>query len=541
MAARDALAHSEPILTQILTDVLAHSPNLRLALLTECGRTVHNATANVLFKTFLLPDDDQAVNPVVRNPARYATRIKTLIVVDPPRQHESSTLFELEETEGEDQVARPLSGRRVRDILEKCDTMEELIWASSVPPPDGICEARFPPNSISSFMTNYTLKHSVPPDNIPPLKWDALSLTVLPPLAYLRLVRLSQAGASALASHPPDVQHLDLDFVWLDDWVCERLARIPRLKRVTLGTGGTKLTDRGVGALVEGCEALEVLELVEVQGRLSKSLWSNVVLSPTLHTLKIALSESGPHHSWTADHLLSLPLLVGLDQLTRLSITRTYNGHGQIDDVAIAKPVPRDLVDALRECTKVQHLECDWWAWGIDDLKELVEGCVHLQTLRITLDAPFARLLSLTSSFAHLARLTHLYVSVLSTHAPSAPPSPVLQTPGVSPLGLVNGYGIGVGVGGIMIGSPTSSPLSLTRSLKSPAKLVISVPLPESESPVASPVVGAGNTNEVLLDNTVHDAVVPPLRDVRKFMRRCPKLVLLGCVLFIHKGQNANG
>ncbi|CAE6440152.1 unnamed protein product [Rhizoctonia solani] len=514
MAARDALAHSEPILTRILTSVLAQSPSLQQALLTECGRSFHNATANVLFKTFILPDDDQALNPVVQNPARYAPRIRTLVVVDPPRRHEASTLFELEGTEQEqeqEQGARPLSGRRVTNILERCENLQELIFTTHTP-------------HLKRFSFAPT---SVPPDTIPALKWDALSLAVLPPLAYLHLARLSQAGASALASHPPDVQHLELDFVWLDDWVCERLARIPRVKRITLGTGGTKLTDRGVGALVEGCEALEVLELVEVQGRLSKSLWSNVELSPTLHTLKIALSESGPHHSWTADHLLSLPLLVGLDQLTRISITRTYNGQGgQIDDVAIAKLVPKDMVDALRECNKVQHLECDWWAWGVDDLKDLVEGCVNLQTLRITLNAPFARLLSLTSLFAHLAHLTHLYVSIPLAHAPSTPPSPLLQTPGMSPLGLVNGYGIGVGVGGIMIGSPTSSPLSLTRSLKSPAKLVISVPLPESESLAASPVVGAGNTNEVL-DSTVLDTVIPPLRDVRKFMRRCPKLVLL--------------
>ncbi|CEL61096.1 hypothetical protein RSOLAG1IB_04336 [Rhizoctonia solani AG-1 IB] len=505
MAARDALVYSEAILTQILTSVLAHSPNLRVPLLAECGRSFHNATANVLFKTCLLPDSDEALSPVVRNPARYALRIRTLVVIDPPREHEESTLFELEETdeEGEEQ---------------------ELVWGSSVPPPDGICEifTTFTPNlKRFSFAPS-----SLPRDNTPPLKWDAPSLSVLPPLAHLRLTRLSQSGASALASHPPDVQHLELDFIWLDDWVCERLARMPRVKRMTISTGGTKLTDRGVGALVEGCEALEILELVEVQGRLSKSLWSNVELSPTLHTLKIALSESGPHHSWTADHLLSLPCLVGLDRLTTISITRTYNGQGQVDDVAVAKPVPRDIVDALAACNKVKHLECDWWAWGADELKELIEGCVNLETLRITLDAPFARLLSLTSSFAHLAHLTHLYVSVLSTHAPSAPPSPVLQTPGVSPFGLVNGYGIGMGVGGIMIGSPTSSPLLLTRSLKSPAKLVLPVPLPESESPVTSPVVGAGNTNEVIESPTV-DTVVPPLRDVRKFVRRCPKLVLL--------------
>lgn len=115
-------------------------------------------------------------------------------------------------------------------------------------------------------------------------------------------------------------------------------------------------------------------------GRLSKALWASVELPLTLRTLKIALSESGPHHSWTADHLLSFPSLSGLDQLTRISVTRTYPAScGVVDDIAVAKPVPQDVVSALAGCRHVEHLECDWWAWGVDDLKELVEGCTGIQ------------------------------------------------------------------------------------------------------------------------------------------------------------------
>jgi hypothetical protein len=216
---------------------------------------------------------------------------------------------------------------------------------------------------------------------------------------HLTLSRLSQAGASALAANPPDARSLALDFVWLDDFVCERLGRAS-LKKLVLGTGGTKLTDRGVGALMDGCEALEELELVEVQGelfgrmtslllivrigRLSKTLWSNVELPSTLSSLKIAMSESGPHHSWTADHLLSLPSLMSLTQLARISITRTSAGLGPMDDVAVAKPVPQEMVRALAACRQVKHLECDWWLWGVDELKGLVEGCASLQVSSFT-------------------------------------------------------------------------------------------------------------------------------------------------------------
>ncbi|KAG8740601.1 peroxin [Ceratobasidium sp. 428] len=296
---------------------------------------------------------------------------------------------------------------------------------------------------------------------------------------------------------------------------------------------------------MDGCEALEELELVDVQGRLSKTLWANVELPLTLDSFKIAMSEGGPHHSWTADHLLSLPSLTSLAQLSRISITRNL-GTGLVDDVAVAKPVSREMMRALAGCDQVEHLECDWWLWSVDELKELVEGCVSLQTLRVALDAPFAKLLTLTSSFAHLLHLARLYVTIPSAHAPSAPPSPTLNTPGLSPLALSNGYTIGgtysaggISIGPASIGSPTSSPLSLARSLKSP-KLAMPLPLPTAatngdvmDSPVTpggslamAQSFGAGNMNEQMETAGV-DAVLPPLRDVRKFVRRCPKLVLV--------------
>ncbi|KAG8746975.1 peroxin [Ceratobasidium sp. 414] len=581
MTTLNALLHSEPILTRILNEVFRpgelQSHALRLPLLAECGRAIHAATANVLFRTVVLPDDDAQFSftdangippigdsyvnghqhqqlgqarPLIRNHARYAPCLRVLVVADPVYSHvapkRESTLFELEAHGGEDEDAeedgiRPVSGAHLETLLKGCTKLEEMTLATYAP---HLKRFTFSPNSVAA----------------PVLKWDAPSISHLPPLTHLALSRLSQAGASALAANPPDARSLALDFVWLDDFVCERLARAS-VRKLVVGTGGTKLTDRGIGTLMEGCEALEELELVDVQGepsiqmavgllmrgtgRLSKTLWANVELPLTLNALKISMSESGPHRSWTADHLLSLPSLTSLTQLTRISITRTL-GTGPIDDVAVAKPVPREMVRALAECDQVGHLECDWWLWSVDELKELVEGCVSLQTLRITLDAPFTKLLTLTSSFAHLLHLVKLYVAIPIAHAPSAPPSPTLNTPGLSPMVLTNGFSVGgtYSTGGISIGpasivSPTSSPLSLARSLKSP-KLAMPLPLPTATTTVdvmESPVTpggslsmaqsfGAGNMNE-RMETVVVDAVLPPLRDVRKFVRRCPKLVLL--------------
>jgi hypothetical protein len=106
-------------------------------------------------------------------------------------------------------------------------------------------------------------------------KWNALSLPLLSnlPITVLVLNRLSQSGAralSALLSTTNEYSFLEdvsIDFVWLDDALCERIVEAGRrLRRLKIGTTGTKLTDRGICAIVEGCDALEDLTLEEVQG-----------------------------------------------------------------------------------------------------------------------------------------------------------------------------------------------------------------------------------------------------------------------------------
>lgn len=158
------------ILTQALK---SDDPPLLFPLLAESGRAVHGAAANALFDTVLLPDDDalfstsklssddkpsldvQALGPasaLIRNIARYAPRVRTLVLVDPAHSRtpkRESTLFELEshagdeeEGDGEDDpdAVKPISGAHLEELLRECSALEELKWAASVPPPDGICE-----------------------------------------------------------------------------------------------------------------------------------------------------------------------------------------------------------------------------------------------------------------------------------------------------------------------------------------------------------------------------------------------------------------
>ena len=63
------------------------------------------------------------------------------------------------------------------------------------------------------------------------------------------------------------MERLKLNFVWLDDTLCDRIVAVgKKIKTLTIGTMGTKLTDAGVISLLTGCESLEEFALVEVEG-----------------------------------------------------------------------------------------------------------------------------------------------------------------------------------------------------------------------------------------------------------------------------------
>lgn len=129
-------------------------------------------------------------------------------------------------------------------------------------------------------------------------RWDAPSLFHLStlPLTTLHIHRLSQSGARSLAAlfvkmgEYSNLEDVWLDFLWLDDTLCESLVSAGRrMKRLRLGTSGTKLTDKGVVAILEGCDNLEEISLLEVQGKSRRSQTS--AYSPILVLRKVAYRE----------------------------------------------------------------------------------------------------------------------------------------------------------------------------------------------------------------------------------------------------------
>ncbi|KAF8342261.1 uncharacterized protein EI90DRAFT_3116181 [Cantharellus anzutake] len=457
----------------------------------------------------------------------------------------------------------PIPAKYLENVLRTCVNLEEFSWISSTPPPDGVCEvlATYCPRLISfSFNPpNPVLAESSPLIKSGPsqLRWDGPSLSYLSALQLTRLHvgRLTQIGAKNLLAFFTNtvdfspLEEVQLNFLWLDDTICEALGQSARkLRRLRLGTNGTKLTDRGVLAILESCDTLEELELSEVQGRLSRALWTKVEdFPPKLHTLKISISAEGPHHSWTAEHLQSLHSLpFSVSSISMLSVCRTVNpfdASGVIDEVAALKPVPQEFLEKLKdEGNSITRLECDWWAWTPLDLKELLEECPELEEIRITLNAPFSKLFNLANIFANMLKLRRIGVVIPETVAPAivtvtsrATSRKLSQygllTPGSSPVAPVNSL-------------PTPSPSSdiktpsRKRNSSSPGTNIVDLASPTSTTPsqgsvslqtrqnTASPVHSVNKIPPLSFNTpyTINDPHIPNLRDILKFARRCPKL-----------------
>lgn len=519
------------VLDIVLERVFEANPLLRLQFLSALGSRMHAAAARVLFHHITVEDDmriyasfdAQTLGPlaaILHNAARYGPAVQRLTICDPKhfdnfepqRSQDVSPLLQFSSSdESDDEGAQvhgnliePLNAAKIIQVLAACSDLTELEWSSTTPPPNGLCEA-LAHNNPKLVRFTFAPQPSLAPHSpqvpahsrfVPP-RWDGPSLPMLItlPVRALHLHSLSQAGARALGTllsklgDNSSIEELSLDFLWLDDALCDRIVQASKkLQRLCLSTSGTKLTDRGVLAVLE-IDSLEELKLQEVEGRLSKRLWQKAHFPATLTRFSVDISEVGPHHSWISDHLASLAQ-VSFSSLTTLRIARTIHSFDcKLDDIATLQTLPSDFTISLKEAKALRVLECDWWAWPAERLKDAVDSCSRLEVLRVAFDGPFVKFLALTSTFAPASSLQTLHVYISPIHAPW-----------------------------------TTSPN-------------YSHPLTPSASPVVSsvatlPTAGISDASSVEENRsgtlgTAPDPHLPPIRDVKKFVRRCQALTLL--------------
>jgi len=115
---------------------------------------MHASAVRILFNTVSIPDDvrlfateacsQSIVTPLLLNPKRYASAVKSLVIQDPSFgvQQTYTGLFDAQAEAPQHLLNsfRPLDAQNLAWVLEVCRNIESFVWESSIPPPDGVCE-----------------------------------------------------------------------------------------------------------------------------------------------------------------------------------------------------------------------------------------------------------------------------------------------------------------------------------------------------------------------------------------------------------------
>ncbi|EJU04236.1 hypothetical protein DACRYDRAFT_114606 [Dacryopinax primogenitus] len=521
----------DTVLDIIVGNIVFISPASVPALLSSSAR-IRCSTLRALFSTVTIPDDtrhtlspeDDAYIPLgdkharafLAEPEIYGAYIKTLKITDPVILHNencsNNNLFLFTGGTRKEPTGLltpvPISTHTIDLWLRCIPSLQNFIWCSTSLPPDGICEtlglhskmlrcfAYEPASSLLVTPVEKGVGCSVTPS----------SLSTSPITNHICISTFTKWYTSVITLITIMLRVRVIDVVWFDEELCDAIAGLERLTSLTIGTSGTTLRDRGLQRLIGGCRSLQHLSLRDVEGRISRSFWSSVILPPSLRSFVISMSESGPHHSWTADHLYSLANL-SLSHLESIRIKRVLNPiidlgfDAPVDDVGRwpGTLIPSELAESLKG--KIRVLDCDWWLWSLGDLRTVLDRCPDMEVIRIGLDVPFTKIFSLTSCLSALRNLRAISLCVPAEHAPQSPipkdvpiwcpPSPV--TPVIPHL------------------PPT--PLS------SPVKRATYATYRVSESP--TPPMETACTG-------MTDPALPSLRDIKKLAKKCQKLEILG-------------
>ncbi|SCV71703.1 BQ2448_3291 [Microbotryum intermedium] len=412
------------------------------------------------------------------------------------------------------------------DLVEACDAREQTYSSTSV--------TISPSRALSTSAINFSAGRIQ--------RWDAPELSALPlSLTHLTLSYLSQTGAQELASALPSLpalENLELGkSVYVDDPLLAEVGKhVARLKRLRLyNLPGSKLTEVGLGDVLDGCSALESLELYCVEGehlvlaqsphcdkeselkvrgptgRLSKSTWSKVSPLPeSLKTLSLIYHElpSPPHKSWVLDHLNSLAMALEFSSLQSLIISRKvedvvripgqhWTSMHPIDPVLAPRPLPTAFVDAIASRGRSwKCLNLDLWQIDGHALKKVLSACTNLTTLQVMYDESLKNLLGLSSAFAVAHQLRHFVVSIDPAHAPELA---VALSPG-HPL------------------SPSQSPTSTVCALPFGSPTDTQVTPPRAHHGRRSSASSTASKSSLLPDHL--SSVAPSTKDWRRFLKK---------------------
>ncbi|KAK9895827.1 hypothetical protein P389DRAFT_210686 [Cystobasidium minutum MCA 4210] len=263
-------------------------------------------------------------------------------------------------------------------------------------------------------------------------RWDAVSLggLQLSRLVSLTLQNLSSEGVKLFGSICAGLincQTLEVwDTLFIDDSLLAGIALgFPNLLTLRIKRmASTKVTNKGIAAIMEHSLKLQELEMFEFGGRLSKKCWEDITTYPRmLRRVKIIYAENCSHaHSWTTDHLLSIASLVEkaealeafhVGRLVSNSDTTSSQDERHLPVAMQPRPLPEGFLAVLMKRRGIlRSLNLDFWELSYDRLRTVFEILPGFQKLQILLDAPFAKLLGVSSTHLSFSQLQVFSVSI---------------------------------------------------------------------------------------------------------------------------------
>ncbi|SPO39838.1 uncharacterized protein PSFLO_05319 [Pseudozyma flocculosa] len=473
------------------------------------------------FETISLADDAQEVarprpgsklQAVLSQPVRLADLVKKIVIK--PSETGWDTSASCAPGDGNAALRAPLDAIHFQHLVRKLPMLESMdlqVMTLGNGPLSGSTTSKRRDSDVSTSDAGDELC----------TKWSPDGIDGLGHLRRLYLSHLSLDGWRMLGASIPslsNIETLSLDCQFVEDTVlCQIGETCKKLRHLCISTGGTKMTAKGLSAVLEGCYALESLTLVDVEGRLPRDTWSSIEpASDRFRTLRYVISTDGHHHSWVTDHLDSIfaSLRTTLLDMAEFVVTR-HDGAGKVsgklrhdfrsarstDPVVQPRAIPREALDHLSaRGSSLSHLNIDFFFLSEAEFKAILGACPNIRTMQVCVDFPFTKLLAKSPLFTQCSRLQELNVNVLPEHCPWIPSDEVMFA---SHYSLANGHSDASKDGGA-----PSTPERKVKPDSSPNK---------RGSVDTSPWVGLGQGEQV----------VPPKREIRKLARRCPSLRVL--------------
>jgi len=473
---------------RVLTTIFQLEPSLiHLFLVRLANKSIHQRTREIVYQHITIHDltlasNNQQLRNILNGPSSpYALAVRSITLITPtnnpshldhPHLPQEDQEEEEEKLTSIDLIPAIWDSDFLAPLLTKLPNLKSFTWSSNRIPSQPLANLiGLHSHNLESFSLDIphhtqNLEQICPPrqngrqrahttsgciedsDSDPelmttlrPLRWDADAIEALPPtLVQLAISSLSVIGARNLSRAFQSLTWTGLtdltlsNSLFIDDELMSAIViGSKKIKRLRIqGMSGTKLTERGIEQLFSGLDALEEIELFDVEGRFSKVGWLKLDdLPSSLKTIKFGYHETGSYHSWTLDHLQNIVSLLGLypQKLEHFSVTRFVplpallpGRHAMFPELgcnnrtAPQRISKQQIISIVSEGKSLKELNLDWWLISVEGLEVIVKGLPNLRKLTALVDAPFHRIITSTV-FVH-SKIQTLKISIPPEHTP---------------------------------------------------------------------------------------------------------------------------